>query len=358
MTRRRTLVLGAAGAAVPRALAATCAALFGAAASAAARAQTTPGSAPATTSASTASTAPAAAWPDRAQRWVVPFPPGGPLDVLARTLAETLQAASGQPIVIDNLPGAAGNLGIQAVQRAAGDGGTWLFVPQGNITINATLLPNTPFQWERDFRPVTLLATAANVLVAHPSVPARDVAELVALAKAQPGRLGYASPGVGSALHLIGELLEREAGIDLLHVPYKGTAQALQDLQGGQVQLMFGAVPTLAPAVKAGRLRALAVTTARRAPQLPEVPTLTEAGVAIDVPSWYGMMAPAATPAALIERAHAAVAAALATPAVRDRLLALGLVPVASRPADYAQQIRRETTAWARLIRDAGIKAE
>lgn len=297
-------------------------------------------------------------WPDRPQRWVVPFPAGGVLDALTRALAEPLQAASGRPVVVENLPGAAGNIGIQAVARAAGDGGTWLFVPQGNITINATLLPNSPFRWERDFKPVTLLAYAPNVMVVHPSVKADTVAELVALAKAQPGRLAFASPGIGSSLHLIGELFNREAGVDLLHVPYKGTTQALQDLVGGQVQVMFGAVPTLLPTIRSGKVRALAVTTAQRAEALPDVPTLVETGIRIDVPSWYGVMAPASTAPATIAHAQAALAATMARPTVREKLLAQGLQPVANLPDAFGRQIERETSMWARVIREAGIKAE
>ena len=300
----------------------------------------------------------AQAWPDKPTRFIVPFPAGGVLDALTRSVAEPLQANSGQSIVVENLPGAAGNLGIQAVARAAGDGGTWLFIPQGNITINATLLPNAPFKWERDFKPVTLLAYAPNVMVVHPSVAAKSVREFVALAKTQPGRLAYGSPGVGSSLHLIGELFKREAGVDLLHVPYKGTTQAVQDAVGGQVQVLFGAVPTLLPMIKSGKLRALAVTTGARADALPDVPTLAESGVAIDVPSWYGVMAPAATPAATIERAQAALAAAMAQPTTREKLIAQGLQPVGSKPADFKAQIQRETATWARVIREAGVKAE
>jgi len=300
----------------------------------------------------------AQAWPDKPQRWVVPFPAGGVLDVLTRTLAEPIHATTRQSIVVDNIPGAAGNLGIQAVARAPADGSTWLFIPQGNITINATLLANAPYKWDRDFRPVTLLAYATNVLAVHPDVPARNVAELVALAKAQPGRLSYASPGIGSSLHLIGELLKREAKINVLHVPYKGTTQAVQDLLGGQVQLAFGALPTLASHLRGGKLRALAVTTARRSEQLPDVPSLLESGYAIDVPSWYGVMAPAALPGAIAERAQATLAAAMVTPSVREKLLAQGLHAVGSTPTDFAKQIQRETAVWARVISDAGIRAE
>ena len=298
-------------------------------------------------------------WPDKAVKFVVPFPPGGPLDFLARAVAEPLQASSGHAVVVENNAGGAGNIGIQQVARAPGDGSTWLFVPQGNITINATLMPDLPFNWGRDFTPVTLLAYAPNVLVVHPSVPAHSVAELVAHAKANPGKLNYGSPGNGSSLHLIGELFKREAKVDLVHVPYKGTTQAMQDLIGGQVQVMFGSLPTLMPMVKAGKLRALAVTTARRAATAPELPTLAEAGIkGIDVPSWYGVMAPAATPAALVARAQAAIAAALAQPATRQRLQEQELVPVANTPADFAAQIKRETANWAIVIREAGIKAD
>jgi tripartite-type tricarboxylate transporter receptor subunit TctC len=182
---------------------------------------------------------------------------------------------------------------------------------------------------------------------------------LIADAKAHPGKLAYASPGNGSSLHLIGELLKREAKVDLLHVPYKGTTQALQDLIGGQVQLMFGAMPTLLPAIKAGQVRALAVTTAQRAEALPELPTLAEAGVkGIDVPSWYGVMVPASTPPALIERMHAAMAAVIARPDVKGKLAAQGLTAVGTAPAPFAAQIKRETATWAGVIRDANIKAD
>lgn len=305
-----------------------------------------------------AGTAGAQAWPDRPQRWVVPFPAGGVLNTLTRAVAEPLQASGGHPVVVRNMPGAAGNLGIQAVSRTAGDGGTWLLVPQGNITINATLMPNAPFKWERDFKAVTLLAYAANVMVAHPSLPVRNVREFDALAKAQPDKLSYGSPGVGSSLHLIGELFKSEAGIQMLHVPYKGATPAVQDAVGSQVQVLSGAVPTLLPMIKEGRLRAIAVTTARRADALPDVATLAESGIAIELPSWYGVMAPATTPEALVEHAQAALVAAALTPATRDKLLAQGLYPLGNRHDGFAAQIQREAANWARVIRVAGIKAE
>jgi tripartite-type tricarboxylate transporter receptor subunit TctC len=298
-------------------------------------------------------------WPDKTVKFIVPFPAGGVLDALTRTVAEPLQTGSKATIVVENIPGGAGNIGIQQAARAPGDGSTVLFVPQGNITINATLLPNAPFKWDRDFKPVTLLAHTPNVLVVHPAVPARTVAELLAHAKAHPGELNYGSPGNGSSLHLIGELFKREARVEMQHVPYKGTTPALQDLTGGQIQVMFGALPTLLPAIKAGQVRALAVTTAKRADTAPDIPTLAEAGVkGIDVPSWYGVMLPARTPDALVARVQGALAAALGQRAVRDKLLAQGLVPVGSAPQDFAAQIRNETAAWAGVIRAAGIKAD
>lgn len=297
-------------------------------------------------------------WPDRPQRWVVPFPAGGVLDALTRVLAEALQGATRQTIVVDYIPGAAGNLGIQAVARAPANGSTWLFIPQGNITINATLLPTAPYKWDRDFRAVSMLAYAPNVLAVHPDVPARHVADLVRLAKAQPGRLTYGSPGIGSSLHLIAELLKREARIEILRAPYKGTTQAVQDLLGGQVQIAFGALLTLRPHLRSGKLRALAVTTAKRSDRLPDTPTLIESGYAIDVPSWYGVMAPAGVSAPVVERAQVALAATMHTPAVRDKLAAQALQPVGSTPGDFAQQIQRETTTWARVIRETNITAE
>ncbi len=304
-----------------------------------------------------AQTTPAPSWPDKNTRLIVPFPAGGVLDALTRSVAEQLQAASGRAVTVENVPGAAGNLGIQQVARAPGDGATVLFIPQGNITINATLMPSTPFQWARDFKPVTLAAYAPNVLVVHPSVPAKTVKELIDHARANPAKLAYASPGNGSSLHLIGELLKREARIDMLHVPYKGTPPAMQDLIGGQVQVMFGAVPTLLPAIKAGQVRALAVTTSRRAAVLPDLPTLAEGGVAnIDVPSWYGVMVPTSTPDELVTRMHAAITDALRKS--RERLAAQGLEAVANTPADFAAQIQRETAVWAGVIREANIKAE
>ena len=301
----------------------------------------------------------AQAFPTKPVKIIAPFPPGGPIDVLARTVADHYQKKTGQGVVVENRAGGAGNIGIQAVAQAPADGHTWLFIPQGNITINATLMKDLPFNWERDFAPVTLIAYAPNILVVNPSVPARNVKELIQYAKANPGKLTYGSPGIGSSLHLIGELMKREAGIEISHVPYKGTTQAMQDLLGGQISMMFGSLPTLMPQVKAGKLRALAVTTAKRTPAAPELPTLAESGLkSLDVPSWYGALVPAKTPKEVIQKIHADIAAILNTGEVKQVLEAQGLYPVANRPDEFAAQIRREIAVWARVIREAGIKAE
>jgi tripartite-type tricarboxylate transporter receptor subunit TctC len=304
-------------------------------------------------------TAAAQPFPSKPVRIVAPFPPGGPIDVLARLVGERFHQRSGQPVTVENRPGGAGNIGIQAVAQAAPDGYTWLFIPQGNITINTTLMRDLPFSWERDFAPVTLIAYAPNLLAVNPSVPAKTLKELIDYAKANPGKLTYGSPGIGSSLHLIGELMKREAGIEISHVPYKGTTQAMQDLLGGQISMMFGSLPTLMPQVKSGKLRALAVTTAKRSPAAPELPTLVESGLkSLDVPSWYGALVPAKTPREIVQKIQAEIAAIVSADETRKTLEAQGLYPVANPPEEFAAQIKRETAVWARVIREGNIKAE
>ena len=292
-------------------------------------------------------------------RIVAPFPPGGPVDSLARLLATGLQDRHGGSAVVDNKPGAAGNLGIEAVKRAAPDGRTLLVVPAGNLTINPTLLPNLPYKVETDFAPVAMLAKAPNILVAHPGLAARNPAELVALAKAQPGKLAYASPGIGSGLHLAGELFQLQTGTELLHVPYKGTGQALTDVLGGQVPLMFSNLPGVLAQVKAGKLRAIGLTDSARSPAAPDIPTLAEQGIAgVVVPSWYALLAPAGTPPALVQALAAEINAQLAQPATREALAAQGLVLWTLSPEQLGAHIRAETQQWARIIRDRKITAE
>lgn len=298
-------------------------------------------------------------------RIVVPFPAGGPADQLARTLSQGLQQLpqrKGATMVVDNKPGANGNIGIDAVRRAAGDGCTWLVVPAGNLTINPTLFPALSYQVTRDFRPVSLLASSPNVLAVNPAVKARTVPELIALAKQADqakSPLGYASPGVGSGLHLAGELFRNKAGVTMLHVPYKGTTQAVTDVVGGQVPVLLGTWPTLAPFIQSGALRALAVTQSKRSPAAPDVPSLAEQGMpGIDVSSWYALLVPSATPQPLADALAADVRTLFATASVRDDLKRQGLEPVASTPDALAARIRDDTAAWATLIRTYHITAD
>ena len=290
---------------------------------------------------------------------VSPFPPGGPVDTLARVLSEGLSKRYGQAAVVENMPGAAGNIGIDKVKRAKGDGHTLLVVPAGNLTINPTLMPNFPFDIEKDFVPVTMLAKAPNVLVASPSTGIKTAKDLVAQAKAKPGTLSYASPGVGSGLHLAGELFKQQAGVDLLHVPYKGTAPALNDVLGGVVPLMFSNLPATLPFIKNGKLVALAVTEARRSPAAPEIPTLAEQGIqGVAVTSWYGLLAPAGTPPAVAEQLAKDAADFLAQPEVRERLKAQGMTEATMKPGEFAGYMRDETAMWARIIKARNIVAE
>jgi tripartite-type tricarboxylate transporter receptor subunit TctC len=290
---------------------------------------------------------------------ISPFPPGGPVDTLARVLSDGLSKRYGQPAVVENLAGAAGNIGIDKVKRAKGDGHTLLVVPAGNLTINPTLMPNFPFNIEKDFVPVTMLAKAPNVLVASPESGIKTAKELVERAKAKPNTLSYASPGVGSGLHLAGELFKQQAGVDLLHVPYKGTGPALNDVLGGVVPLMFSNLPATLPFIKSGKLVALGVTEAKRSPVAPEIPTLAEQGIqGVNVTSWYGLLAPAGTPPAVAEQLSRDAAEILAQPDVRDRLQAQGMTAATMKPAEFGAAMRDETAVWARIIKARNIVAE
>lgn len=290
---------------------------------------------------------------------VAPFPPGGPVDTLARLLSDGLQKKYNKTGLVENVPGGAGNIGIDRVKRAKPDGDTLLVIPAGNLTINPTLMTNFPFDIERDFVPVTMLATAPNVLVASPTANIRNVQELLARAKANPGTLSYSSPGVGSGLHLAGELFKQQTGVDILHVPYKGTAPALNDVLGGTVPLMFSNLPATLAHIRSGKLVALGITDKQRTPVAPEIPTLLEQGVkGVEVTSWYGLMAPAGTPADLAARLAKDAQEILAPAAVRDQLKAQGVQPVTMTPAEYAAHIKAETATWAGIIKSRNIRAE
>ena len=292
-------------------------------------------------------------------RIVAPFPPGGPVDALARIVATGLTEKYKLPAVVENLPGAAGNIGIEKVKRAAPDGRTLLVVPAGNLTINPTLMPNFPFNIAEDFVPISMLAKAPNVLVANASVPVANAKELVALAKAKPGTLAFASPGVGSGLHLAGELFKAQAGIDLLHVPYKGTPPAINDLLGGVVPLMFSNLPTVMPHIQSGKLKALGITDTVRAANAPDIPTLDEQGIkGVVVTSWYGLLAPRGTPPAVAAQLAKDVAELLNRPATREQLRAQALSVWLLPPEEFKDHIKQETANWARIIKARGITAE
>ena len=290
---------------------------------------------------------------------VAPFPPGGPVDMLSRILADGLQKKYSQVVVVENLPGASGNLGIDKVRKAKPDGKTLLVIPAGNLTINPTLMPNFPFNIERDFVPITMLAKAPNVLVANAQSKVGNVRELIAQAKLKPNQFSYASPGIGSGLHLAGELFKQVTDTDLLHVPYKGTGPALNDVLGGSVPLMFSNLPAVLGHIRSGKLIALGITDNLRTAAAPEIPTLVEQGVSgVVVTSWYGILAPAGTPVALVEQLARDAAEILSQANVKEQLKSQGLTDATQKPSEFALHIKQETQTWARIIKTRGIVAE
>ena len=296
-------------------------------------------------------------YPNKPIRSIVPYPPAGGTDVVARILSEPLAAVLGQPILIDNRGGAAGNLGTDLAAKAAPDGYTILFTLSSH-TINPKLYPNLPFDVERDFVPISLAALSPQILVAHPSVPANNIRELIALARSQPGKLNFASVGTGSPAHIAGELLKLKSGIDMVHVPYKGGGPAIADTLGGQVQLAFVTLPAAMQYVKAGKLKALAIASDRRSAVVPDIPTIAETVPGCVVNSWYGALAPAKTPPAIVAKLQAAFAKVLAMPEVKEKLFAQGAEAQSSTSAEFAARIHDELREWEYVIREAKIKAE
>ncbi len=296
-------------------------------------------------------------YPNKPIKFIVPYPPGGGTDVIARILQEPLTAELGQPIIIENKGGAAGNVGTDLAAKAPADGYTILFTLSSH-TINPKLYDKLPFDVERDFVPVSLATLVPQILVAHPSVPANNVKELIALAKANPGKLNYASVGTGSPAHIAGELLKLRTGVDIVHVPYKGGGPAVIDTIGGQVQLAFVSMPAAWQHVKAGKLKALAVTSATRSLTAPDVPTIAETVPGYVVDSWYGALAPAKTPPAAVAKLNAAFAKVLDNPQVKERLLAQGAEAAASSPAEFERRIKDELAKWELVIKSANIKPE
>ena len=297
-----------------------------------------------------------AAYPDRPIRFVVPLAPGGAVDIAARALAQDLALSLRQQVVVDNRAGGGGNIGAELVAKAPPDGYTMVMGSSSNFGVNPTLYKNLPYDAVRDFAPVSLASFAPNALYVHPSVPANTVKELVALAKARPGTLNFASSGQGGSGHMAGELFKLVTGVDIIHVPYKGTGQALADTVGGQVQMQFGSVIAVLPHVKAGKLRALAVTVPRRVAALPQVPTMAEAGYpAVETTVWNGVLVPAKTPRAIVEKLNAEIVAILKKPEVRERFSALGAEAVGSTSAEFAAHIRREIDKWGKVVRAAKL---
>jgi tripartite-type tricarboxylate transporter receptor subunit TctC len=299
------------------------------------------------------------AYPARPIRMIVAFPPGGGTDIVGRMLAQKLGETLGQNVIVENHGGAGGNIGTELAARAAPDGYTLLMGNVAPNAINVSLYKRLPFDPVADFAPVSLVASTPNILVVHPSVPARTVAELIALARTRRGGLNYASAGAGSSSHLAGELFASLAGVQLVHVPYKGAGPAMVDTLSGQVELYFATLPAAIPYVKSGRLAALALTSARRSPALPALPTIAESGLAgYEASTWYGVLAPARTPSALVGRLQAEIARALSVPEFRERLLAQGFEPIGGTPEEFAAYIRSETEKWAKVVRASGAKAE
>jgi tripartite-type tricarboxylate transporter receptor subunit TctC len=298
----------------------------------------------------------AQAWPNKPIRMIVPYTPGGYTDLMARTVGQKLSEALGQPFIFENRPGANAIIGTDVVAKAAPDGYTFGTVIAAHA-VNATLNPKLPYDTLKDFSYVSLMSVAPLIMIAHPSLPANNVQELIALAKQKPGELNFASSGVGAAAHLTMEMFKSRAGIDMQHVPYKGTAGALQDTVGGRINVMFDVVGPLMPQVKAGNAKALVVTAKERIPAAPDVPTMGEQGVADFISgTWAGIIAPAGTPKEIVDRVSTEVQKAMRDPAVREKLAEQGIVPVGNTPDEYRAFVVDEVARWAKVIKDANIK--
>jgi tripartite-type tricarboxylate transporter receptor subunit TctC len=304
-----------------------------------------------------ASAAAAQTWPDRTIRIVVGFTPGSATDISARMFAQKLGDALNVAVTVENIPGGGGSIGGERVARAPADGYTLYWGANGAMTINPSLQANPAFDPQRDLAPIARLLVSPSILAVNNDVPAKSVAELIALAKAQPGKLSYASPGTGTPQHIAGEVLKKLAGIDVVHVPYRGAN--FTDVIGGRVTMTFQNAGAILPSVRDGKLRALAVTSRERSPNIPEYPTMAEQGIAdFEVTSWFGLLAPAGTPAAVIDRLHREAVRIVAQSDMREKYALIGLDVVSDPPQEFAAIIRADTLKWAKIIKDAGIKAE
>jgi tripartite-type tricarboxylate transporter receptor subunit TctC len=303
-----------------------------------------------------AATAHGQEYPNRPLRLVIPYAPGGPVDIVGRVVGLKLTDALGQQVIVDNRAGAGGNIALEIVAKAAPDGYTLLMGANGPIAINPSLYRKMPVDTAKDLQAVTMVASSAMILVAHPSLPAASVKELITLARAKPGGINYASSGSGSTAHLSSELFKSMAGVQMIHVPYKGAGPALADLVGGQVQTMFTGISSTLPYVKAGKLKALAVSSEKRLPIMPELPTVAEELPGYEVTTWYGVFTPSGVPGRVVEHLHRTLAQALAAPDAQARLAALGAD--AQTPDEFSAAIRKERTKWARIVRESGARAD
>src|SRR6185369_6338037 len=299
----------------------------------------------------------AQAYPAKPIRWISPWPAGGANDIFSRAIGQKIGESLGQQVLVDNRPGAAGTIGSDIAAKAPADGYTLVMGSSPTHAIAPALYPALPYDPLRDFSAVTLVGSVPNVLVLHPSVPAKTVKEFIAVAKARPGKLNFASTGNGTSQHLSAELFKFMAGLDMVHIPYKGTAPALTELVAGQVDLAFENMPALVPHIQAGRLRALAVTTAKRSAIMPELPTIAEAALpGYDASVWFGVFVPAGTPRPVIDRLHAEILKALQTPDLKSRMVSMGTEVSGMGPDDFAAYVRKEIPKWANLVKAAGVK--
>ncbi len=299
------------------------------------------------------------AFPARPVRWIVPFPPSGSIDLVGRVVGQKLFELWGQQVVIDNRSGGGGRLGTGAAAVAAPDGYTQLFTLNTSLTIDRSLFKSLPYDPDKAFTPITIIASTSQLLVTNPTFPVKNVRELIALTKARPGEVNYGSSGAGGSLHLAMELFKSMAGIDIVHVPYKGGPPAATDLIAGQIELLFFNTPAALPYIKSGRLRALGVSTAKRSPLLPNVPTIAESGLpGFDTDVWFGLVAPAGTSADIVTKTQRDVAHVVALPDVRKQLLDIGAEPVVNTPEEFAARIRKESALWAKVVQTAKIKFE
>ena len=301
----------------------------------------------------------AQSYPSKPIRFVVPYPPGGPLDIVARLLGQHVGESLKQPVIVENKAGAGGNIGADLVAKSAPDGYTILMGAVATHAINPSLYASMPYDARKDFIPVTQIASTPNVLVVNPALPVHNVREFIDYAKANPGKLNFGSGSTGSAGHLAGELFKSLAGVQMTHVPYKGAAPAMNDLIGGQIQLMFDNLASSLGQIKAGKVRALAVTTAKRSELAPDLPTIAESGLpGFDINTWFGLFVPAGTPKAIVDRLHDEFVTALNLPEVRGKMLALGAEPVGSTPDQFAAYIRSEAAKYAKLVKASGARVD